>query len=212
MNTLQASSSASALMQQEPVGLQDVASAAVDMAQAAKLKHVPSASSGSTLGHVHSPIPPNASVANQAVLPTISSLPSLHPQFHLTQGSPASAGYIPLHVIQNGSTSPATFTDHQHSAASEMPSCIPGTSNKRPMKTQQDAQQQPSKKSRTSSVPLVAENLPDGMTEFERRYLQSMDTQNKMLSDIGRELKLLRTGFFAIHSDEIADMVNPNMH
>ncbi|XP_030851591.1 uncharacterized protein LOC115918962 [Strongylocentrotus purpuratus] len=221
MVTIQAPPSASALRQHEPVGLQDVVMIPTDRAHAPQLKHVTPRSSGpssTTHGHVQSPVATNvhASVANQGLLSTISSLPSLvqHPQFHLPQGSASSPGvgshYIPLHVIQNGSTPHATYTEASVPYEG-MPSSNPGTSHKRPMKTPHDAPQHSSKKSRTSNVPLVAENLPEGMSEFENRYLQALDTQNKMLSDIGRELKLLRTGFFAIHSDEIADMVNPNM-
>nr|XP_054753086.1 uncharacterized protein LOC129258872 [Lytechinus pictus] len=210
----------SALRQHESAGLQDIVAMQQDRDQIAQMTHM----NPQSAGNVHTPSPVSnsayASATNPGLLSTISSLPSLqHPQFHLPQGQTSSQGvgssFIPLHLIQNGGIPPSVYTTQSSGSSipsAEVRSTNPGTSNKRPLKTSHDTQPHSSKKSRSSNVPLVAENLPDGMSEFENRYLQALDTQNKMLSDIGRELKLLRTGFFAIHSDDIADMVNPNMH
>ena len=119
--------------------------------------------------------------------------------------------YIPFHVIQAGLAPaglnvapfggqatglPGQSVDTQHH--NHLSNHGEAHVQKRPMTSQHDAPQQHTKRSRKSTIPLVSENLPDGMTEFERRYLQSMDTQNQMLAGISHELKLLRTGFFAI--------------
>ncbi|XP_072178546.1 uncharacterized protein [Diadema setosum] len=147
------------------------------------------------------------SVPNASSPVDVTNMPPLAPIEH-PPIPPFSHQTLPARFLQNNSSAAGNFTLH----SSGLEYAVPDTSGKRPAYASADPGTPSAKKSRKTSIPLVSENLPDGMTEFERRYLQGMDTQNRMLFDIGRELKLLRTGFFAIHSDDIADMVNPNVH